>query len=331
MFLKFVTILLFAILIQFFSSSAHAWCRSKVTDGPASLDCVEDEDALPLFWSRSCLSYAFNQDFFDILGKALSERDIRKIFYDSFNTWTGISCPDGGSPGFYFEQLRAVTEEDIPRYEIGEVNQSVILARTQTEWEKLGYAKDAYALTFVWHYSDTGEILDADMEINSRDGVYLDCETNICFRSNMFDLQNTVTHEVGHYLGLAHSEVSESTMYKDATPGETEKRSLHEDDIEGLCAAYPPGKLPGNNCLGTRGACSCPSPPIFEITTTGCGCRMEPARKESNSLLTLSICCLFLWWIRRFYKDPSNSSATSFLQARQRCAPLKSGSPQSEQ
>jgi hypothetical protein len=73
-----------------------------------------------------------------------------------------------------------------------------------------------------------------------------------------YDLQNTVTHEAGHFVGLAHPcddagtpscdaplppwesvPYAERTMYPSTTLGETTKRSLSEDDVAGVRAAYP--------------------------------------------------------------------------------------------
>lgn len=57
-----------------------------------------------------------------------------------------------------------------------------------------------------------------------------------------YDVQNTATHEFGHFLNLSDltgAVNSEKTMYGTTTTGETKKRSLHSDDINGINYIYP--------------------------------------------------------------------------------------------
>ena len=57
-----------------------------------------------------------------------------------------------------------------------------------------------------------------------------------------YDIQNIATHELGHTLKLGDlygSGDTEKTMYGYAASGETKKRTLHQDDIDGICYIYP--------------------------------------------------------------------------------------------
>lgn len=152
------------------------------------------------------------------------------------------------------------------------------------------------ALTSVLYDPATGRILDADMEVNGWDGVagpitspprhgwYFTCvpdapapptlQSPLCTTYGQagcafMDLQNTVTHEAGHFVGLAHPcsatgsprctdpvppgavPYAQRTMAPTTQPGETSKRALSADDVAGVCAIYPPAG--GCGCGGGEG------------------------------------------------------------------------------
>ena len=152
---------------------------------------------------------------------------------------------------------------------------------------ELGTSHSTIALTTTTYRPSSGEIVDADMEFvdwtgaggggslggNRPEGWYFTCfepsaepacttyGQDGCFS---MDLQNTATHEAGHFVGLAHNpEDAETTMAATAAPGETKKRSLTEDDEAGVCAIYPRGAPPavcasrdddGGGCASGGGA-----------------------------------------------------------------------------
>jgi len=103
-----------------------------------------------------------------------------------------------------------------------------------------------------------GVILDADIELNaSQPGGNLGflftvvssplCEglpTPECVAT---DLQNTLTHEIGHAMGLDHVFEPLSTMEASAPPGETNKRVIDVGTAAGFCDTYPRG-LPPTQC-----------------------------------------------------------------------------------
>jgi MYXO-CTERM domain-containing protein len=143
------------------------------------------------------------------------------------------------------------------------------------------------ALTTVSYVAGTGEIVDADMELNawngsgpSPPGFYFTCvdpPAPACLLGSpgqdnciATDVQNVVTHEAGHVLGLAHSSDPTATMYASSNQGETTKRTLAQDDVDGVCAIYPFG-APTSVCFGS-GEMALRAPSTCQQPSTGCGC-----------------------------------------------------------
>ena len=94
------------------------------------------------------------------------------------------------------------------------------------------------ALTTVFHVASNGEVMNFALELNDSPFTF-----GIGPTGYAFDIQNTVTHELGHVLGLDHttSEVQgwdQQTMYFQTEPAETIKRTLEDDDRAGYCYLY---------------------------------------------------------------------------------------------
>lgn len=122
-------------------------------------------------------------------------------------------------------------------------------------------------LTTTTFDTDTGEILDADMELFGWNGEipptgsYFTCESPAAPRCdsppygqtgcNWVDVGAVVVHEAGHVLGLDHVCDSAFPAPYDACPagpqvmapsvGDVALRGLSQDDVEGICRIYPAG------------------------------------------------------------------------------------------
>ena len=98
------------------------------------------------------------------------------------------------------------------------------------------------AYSVIWYDSSTGEIVDADIVLNSyyKWGI-ADGNEATNDLSGKFDIQNIVAHEAGHWTGLDDiydSKYWAMTMYGYAKYGEEIKRSLEPGDIAGAQAIY---------------------------------------------------------------------------------------------
>lgn len=103
------------------------------------------------------------------------------------------------------------------------------------------YDPAAIAITRNFYVSgnspNAGLILDTDILLNATNHAF-----TVSGEAGAYDVQDIVTHEVGHFLGLGHEVLpnidTSATMYAIALPDETIKRTLHPDDLLGIHAAY---------------------------------------------------------------------------------------------
>ncbi|MHC1756133.1 MAG: matrixin family metalloprotease [Methanosarcina sp.] len=95
---------------------------------------------------------------------------------------------------------------------------------------------DYTAITQKWIYTGTNYLSKCVITFNSSKS-WSSLTSDSC-PSGMFDVQSTATHELGHCLSLGHSNVSDATMWQYGYPGTTWKRSLAQDDKNGIMAIY---------------------------------------------------------------------------------------------
>jgi hypothetical protein len=110
-------------------------------------------------------------------------------------------------------------------------------------------AKGALAITLVTADENNNSIMDADILVNGghlfTDVAAADYKKSATM---VYDLQNVLTHELGHWFGLDEDTTNgEATMYAYVFPGETKKRDLAESDINAVQLAYWQADNPSEN------------------------------------------------------------------------------------
>jgi MYXO-CTERM domain-containing protein len=257
---------------------AGAYCRTSSCDAQSKTDAHTGQVCTPkmagdcgtvISWAQPCVGWS--------LQKAASKKGItfaqaEQVFKDAFARWTSAMCSGGGTP---LMTVNEATPANCDKHEYNQMvgNANIIMFRDDA-WPYEG-SSNTLALTTVTYNLDTGEIYDADMELNSADVNFTIDDTNV-----EYDLPSIATHETGHFLGLAHSPLPDATMFPDYTPHSTNLRDLSADDIAGICAIYPPG-TPPSSCddtprHGFSPDCAADQPPPSK------GCAMAACASSSS-------------------------------------------------
>jgi hypothetical protein len=136
------------------------------------------------------------------------------------------------------------------------------------------YTDGAIAITTTSFSPRTGQILDSDIELNTPSYIFTTVDSPACVRGSeavtciATDVQNTMTHEIGHLLGLAHISDPASTMNPRAVTGELIKRTLDSGSKKFVCDVYPKG--------GYSKTCFTPRLTTESLTAAKTGCSATP-------------------------------------------------------
>ena len=97
--------------------------------------------------------------------------------------------------------------------------------------DSIQFGRGVLGVTLLTYEGSTGRLVEADIIINDNPS-YSD---NFVTTTGTY-LGNIISHEIGHFLGLSHGQVHESTMLFRIFKGQ---HSLHSDDKEALGNIYP--------------------------------------------------------------------------------------------
>lgn len=212
-------------------------------------------------WFERRLTYQFDAKGTQTLGLANAFDAVRQ----AFATWQAATngCSD----------LRFVEGPRLTSPDVGADGHNVVLFRDRSCdevvpssdpcWHDLScgnahhcwqHDSSTIALTTSSYVTSTGELVEGDIEINSAlkltvgGGPRCDSPSGGVANCTWFDLQAAVTHEIGHWLGLAHSAAPGSTMSPISSAGDLSMRVLDSGTACFVCAAYPSGE-PSRDCI----------------------------------------------------------------------------------
>lgn len=247
------------------AGQARAYCREVTGTPPPNYDpavsgCYTQTDAgvalVPLFWRNECVSYSLQQN----ASIQVSLSDARRVARQAFDTWTNASCGDAGGPSI--SELEYTPPVECDQVPSNEHNNPIIFRDNVWPYD----SANALGFTTLTVDLDTGEIFGAAIEINSSNEPIVANVSDAGLPNGAYDLASILTHEAGHFLGLAHSTDTGAVMYAHYHAGQS---TLTPDDVSGVCAVYPPD-MTRNTQAGEVGATLCnATPPLGFLTTCG--------------------------------------------------------------
>jgi hypothetical protein len=222
---------------NFLDANGHFW--PDFASYCASLD--PPQALLPVWWRNACVSYDLQKDASQKVDYATASQ----IVTTAFQQWMSSVCPpdSAGSTTLGIQAINlGPVECNQVQYNSDQGNQHVILfcdkqfpCDSNTDAATAASSGNTLGLTTVTFDADTGEIFDADTEINTTVPI----STTNPVPEGFHDLASIITHEMGHFLGLAHSGDPSATMWATNQEGSNSMATLSSDDIQGVCTIYP--------------------------------------------------------------------------------------------
>ena len=285
------------------STPARAYVRSR-TDG-----------GIPKYWQTSCISIVIYQNSFT----DMTRDEVAKSIAAAAHAWspTAVTCPDGASHPF-IEIVPAIAPETelppTPAYDGHNTLLFYTYARPYPPAEVSGISASVIALTATWARAD-GHIVDADVRINALDNFFANIDPGGTGGNGqtLYDLQNAITHEFGHLIGLGHTcwspfsdpdqpinDQGVGVPYCSAAPEDIEqtvmfamingdneitKRTLSPDDVRAVCEVYPQDQDPH--------VCS------LDMPEDGCGCAAASGTAGGTALASIAALVLIAIGVAR--------------------------------
>ncbi len=216
---------------------AHAWCRTTTQRADVIGEC--NSTGTPRAWRSVCVGFSLFPDG----SPDVSYEDLLTTATNGAGLWHQALCNTSGATPYF--QVLPLPDSTAPSgYDRFGVNANVVSFNSTWELDE-SHVPGSIAITMVAYDRTTGEIFDADIEVNeqsetNRGGYHFNVGAS---DPESMDLPTVLAHEFGHVHGLGHSDIPAAVMYRELNRGQ-QRRTLTPDDVEGICASYDPASAP---------------------------------------------------------------------------------------
>jgi uncharacterized protein (TIGR03382 family) len=156
-------------------------------------------------------------------------------------------------------------------FEHPEKSTSDVIAPSEWSWNV-----DAVATTVITLSRSTHQIIEADIAFNVKHTNFM-VVAGDPQPARGYDVQNAMTHELGHAVGLAHNTLPNTVMFPSSAPGDISKRTLATDDLDGLRFLYGQPVVPVTRDAAAQG-CSASGSAPFALVALMMGVLMRRRR-----------------------------------------------------
>ena len=197
--------------------------------------------------------------------------DVEEALHAAFEEWSSVEC---SALAYVAGETSDLMVNSHWRYDDGEIYVLVFFSDDPSEWTSgpsVGH--------FFWAHDGTGKLIGGTVVLNSKDHAWATDGDE-----EAMDVQSIATALIGRAMGIT-SNIEGNSTFGRYRPGDVERRSLGDDDMDGLrylygdasCGDTPP---PIEMCDGTRrtGDDACPPRP----TTSGGPGTRPPADRDAG-------------------------------------------------
>lgn len=265
--------------------------KVKTTEANVDWDPREDlentTETTPIRWFDSMVPYRISGTSIE----GLSHDDFVDIVNQAAQIWTNtLRSPESVEQGKAC--LPELTNDGLSENTTGSYanatdgeNTVYFILDPETWTGERGYDSKSLAMTRITNNPTTGQIVEADIEINAAAFNFSNPPESV--ESETRRLGYTIEHEFGHLVGMGHSEVEASLMFATTTDDIVAfPLVLDNDDVEGACYLYQDVEV---NIIT----------PASPATEGGCNGAPRAAPLMNPTLALLLSLCFLVGWSRK--------------------------------